>query len=210
MLRHLTRRPSHGTVVAYLALFVALGGTAYAVNTIGSSDVIDESLLSQDIKNLQVGTSDIALGAVFGSRIRDSGILSSHVVDDTLTGNDINEATLQNKIVLMGGGRTTTADELTHYSAPNGDSLTTTFKEGALTPNRSTTIKQFTAHANQGFQPVTVRVNNGVAGCTVGGPGGTCQNTQPPHTFPANSRIRIEIDPGPTDVRDVGWYFELE
>jgi hypothetical protein len=42
-----------------------------------------------------VGTNDLALGAVFGSRIRDDGILSSHIVDNTLTGNDINESTLQ-------------------------------------------------------------------------------------------------------------------
>ena len=38
-------RPSHTTVVAYLALFAALGtGGAYAANTIGSSDIIDESI----------------------------------------------------------------------------------------------------------------------------------------------------------------------
>ena len=86
MLRKLARRPSHGTIVAYVALFVALGGTAYAVNTIGSSDVINESLLSEDIKNLEVKTSDIGVGAVFGSRIRDNGILESHFVDDSLSG----------------------------------------------------------------------------------------------------------------------------
>ncbi len=95
MLRKLRRRPSHGTVVAYLALFVALGGTsAYAIDTIGSSDVINESLLSEDIKNLQVGTSDLALGAVFGTRIRDNGILSNHIVDNTITSADINDGAI--------------------------------------------------------------------------------------------------------------------
>ena len=94
MRRKLARRPSHGTIVAYIALFVALGGTAYAVDTIGSSDVINESLLSEDIKNLEIGTNDLALGAVFGSRIRDDGNLSSHVVNNTLTGSDIDESTL--------------------------------------------------------------------------------------------------------------------
>ena len=53
-------RNRHATVVAYLALFVALGGSAYAVtkitskqiknNTIKSIDVKDRSLLSQDFK----------------------------------------------------------------------------------------------------------------------------------------------------------------
>ncbi len=76
----------HSNVVGYLALFVALGGTAYAINTVGSSDVVNESLLSEDIKNLQVNTSDLAVGSVFGSRIRDNGILESHFVDDSLSG----------------------------------------------------------------------------------------------------------------------------
>ena len=30
------RVPSHATVVAYLALFVAIGGSAYAVSKVGS------------------------------------------------------------------------------------------------------------------------------------------------------------------------------
>jgi hypothetical protein len=43
-----------------LALFCVLaGGTAYAANTIGSADVIDESLLSQDIKNNTLTGNDV-------------------------------------------------------------------------------------------------------------------------------------------------------
>ena len=43
-----------------LALFFVLaGGTAYAANTIGSADVINESLLSQDLKNDNVTGDDV-------------------------------------------------------------------------------------------------------------------------------------------------------
>jgi len=64
MLPRLARHVRANTV-AYLALFVALGGTgAYAANTIGSSDVIDESLLSQDLKNGEVKTADLANASV--------------------------------------------------------------------------------------------------------------------------------------------------
>ena len=52
--------PRNGTAVAYLALFVALGGTAYAANTVGSDDIIDESIQSVDIKNQTITTKDIA------------------------------------------------------------------------------------------------------------------------------------------------------
>lgn len=75
MLRLLVRRPSHATLVAYLALFFAFGGTAYAAATIGSAEVKNNSLLSVDLKD----------GA---------GVKGVDVVDNTLTGADINEVTL--------------------------------------------------------------------------------------------------------------------
>ncbi len=48
-------RPGHGTVVAYLALFVALGGTSYGLAT-GSID-------GREIKNNSVGTRTSATTA---------------------------------------------------------------------------------------------------------------------------------------------------
>ena len=43
---------------------------AYAANTIGSSDIIDESIQSVDIKNGQVKASDIATDAVTAAEIK--------------------------------------------------------------------------------------------------------------------------------------------
>jgi hypothetical protein len=80
-----SRRPSHGTVVAYLALFVALGGTAYAVDTVGSSDVIDESLLSQDFKNGEVKQQDLANGAVTGGKLAANSVLNPKLAADAVT-----------------------------------------------------------------------------------------------------------------------------
>lgn len=37
-------RPTHTTVVAYLALFVALGGSSYAAVRIGSRQIINNSV----------------------------------------------------------------------------------------------------------------------------------------------------------------------
>ena len=45
-----TCRPSHATVVAYLALFTALGGSAYAVATITGKDIRNRSITKVDIK----------------------------------------------------------------------------------------------------------------------------------------------------------------
>lgn len=59
-----------------LALFLVIaGGTAYAANTIGSSDIIDESIQSVDIKNAQVRTADVANQNLTGLDVKDqSGV----------------------------------------------------------------------------------------------------------------------------------------
>jgi hypothetical protein len=76
--------PRHGTVVAYVALFVALGGTAYAANTVGSDDIIDDSIQSVDIKDQTVTTKDIAGVNVTGA-ISLSGIPNGRCVQVELS-----------------------------------------------------------------------------------------------------------------------------
>jgi hypothetical protein len=52
-------RPSHGTIVAYLALVVALGGTSYAAVAITGRQVKDSSLTGRDVRNGSLTGSDI-------------------------------------------------------------------------------------------------------------------------------------------------------
>ena len=54
-------RPGHGTAVAYLALFVALGGTSYAVSTgsIDSREIKNGTVRGKDIKNGTVRSKDV-------------------------------------------------------------------------------------------------------------------------------------------------------
>ena len=54
------RPPSDSTAVAYVALFVALGGTAFAATRIGSKEIKDNSIQSRDIKNRSIAVTDIA------------------------------------------------------------------------------------------------------------------------------------------------------
>lgn len=65
--------PSHGTVVAYVALFVALGGVgAYAAGAIGPNDIQPDAIRSKHIKDEQVKPKDLAPSALDGG-----GVLSS-------------------------------------------------------------------------------------------------------------------------------------
>src|SRR3954451_10820647 len=78
-------RPSHGTVVAYVALFMALAtGGAWAAGTIGPRDIKDNAIHSRHIKKNAVKTKKIAKGAVTGARVG----------TDTLTGDNIDESSL--------------------------------------------------------------------------------------------------------------------
>ena len=111
------RTHARSNLVAYLALFVALGGTgAYAANTIGSSDVINDSLQSEDVKQATLVRGDFAPGSITGtyvldsslsffdfapgtivnSRLGDSAVNSAKVAPNSLTGDDIDDTSLQN------------------------------------------------------------------------------------------------------------------
>ena len=96
-----------------LALFLVLtGGVAYAANTIGSSDVINESL-RVDLKNNDILGADIKSNQVYSADVRDDtltggglgtadlkagSVRTSEVANNSLAGADIDEGT------LTGGG----------------------------------------------------------------------------------------------------------
>jgi hypothetical protein len=59
------RRFRHSTVVAYVALFAALGGgTAYAAATVTGSNVKDGTLTGRDVKNRSLGTEELSTSAI--------------------------------------------------------------------------------------------------------------------------------------------------
>jgi hypothetical protein len=69
ILRRLSRR--HGTAVAYLALFAALGGSAYAAVTVTGKNIKDGTVTGRDVKNRSLGTSKLstkALSSLAGQR----------------------------------------------------------------------------------------------------------------------------------------------
>src|SRR3712207_1655291 len=56
------RRPSHATIVAYVALFAAVGGTSYAAATIGSKDIKRSAVRSKHVKNRTLLKKDFKAG----------------------------------------------------------------------------------------------------------------------------------------------------
>jgi hypothetical protein len=68
----LRRRPRHATIVAYVALFVALGGTSYAAikPSIGSTQIINNSVRSKDIHNNEIRSTDVRDGSLLATDFR--------------------------------------------------------------------------------------------------------------------------------------------
>lgn len=89
------KRLTFANVCSALALFIALGtGSAYAANTIGSSDVIDESLQSVDIKNGTILGQDIAASALGTAKYKDGTITGVKLADGTIPGGKLAPNTL--------------------------------------------------------------------------------------------------------------------
>ncbi len=92
MLRKLHKRLNYANVTASLALFVALGGSAYAVNTVGSTDIIDGQVKSVDIGDGEILSADVKDQSLTTFDV--STFLGVDVVDGTLTGADIQDNSL--------------------------------------------------------------------------------------------------------------------
>jgi hypothetical protein len=96
-------------VLAAIGCFAALTtGVAYAADTIGSDDVINDSLLSEDIKNGTLRGGDLTPGTIGSSRVADGTLVSPDVQDETLTGADLKNGTIGASDIAansLGGGR---------------------------------------------------------------------------------------------------------
>jgi hypothetical protein len=79
-----------GNVVAYVALFIALGGSAYAAAEIGSDDIRRNAVLSQHLRKNAVTTQDIRnRKGVTGRDVKNSTLRSSDVKDHGLKTKDV-------------------------------------------------------------------------------------------------------------------------
>ena len=81
-------------VFAVLALIVAVGGTsAYAANTVFSSDIADGEVRSADIRNDDIQSGDVKDGSINTFDVH--SFLGVDVVDGTLTSDDIQNDSLR-------------------------------------------------------------------------------------------------------------------
>lgn len=135
-------RLTYANVVATLALFLGLGGGAYAVTAIDDNSVRSRHILDGEVKTADVGTgqiktadlkndaiqgddirddtlpggglglADIGPDAVSGSELAPNAVGSAEVAPDSLGGSDINEAGLAGLVDTSAGSVTLIRDSL--------------------------------------------------------------------------------------------------
>ena len=83
------KRPSHATVIAYLALFVALSSGAYAATQLPKNSVGPKQL-----KKKAVTAAKLKDGAVTTPKIANGAVTTAKIAENAVTGAKIDEASL--------------------------------------------------------------------------------------------------------------------
>ena len=102
MLSRVRLRPTYANVVATVALFIALGGGAYAAVTFPANSV---------------GSKQIKKNAVLAANIKKNAVNGSKVLDNSLTGADIQESSLAQVPSAAHADASATLDKVTYKTA---------------------------------------------------------------------------------------------
>jgi hypothetical protein len=169
MSRMLRRRPSPSMVVAFIALCVALAGTATALPgraRVKKDDIARAAVRSIHIKARAIQSKHIKSRAVTRSKIAKRAVGSSEVGQDSLNGTNIVESSL---------ATVPNASNATNAGKVNGRSVEKfSFVAGAGTPSTTVlSLNGLTLIASCGAGPnVDVRASSAVNGATIHSGGG--------------------------------------
>jgi hypothetical protein len=129
----LRSRLTYANAVASIALFIALGGTSYALATgsIGTREIKNNSLTGRDVRN----------SSLTGADVRNSRLTGADILNDRLTGADVLESSLD-KVPTAGAADTAntanSANTATTASRLAGEYFAVVNADGTLaraTPN---------------------------------------------------------------------------
>jgi hypothetical protein len=99
-------------VVGYIALFIALGGAAYAAglarDSVKSKQIKAGAVKSSEVADGSLTGADVADAGLTGADVADAGLTGADVADDSLTGADVQESSLD----LPAGGQADTPQQL--------------------------------------------------------------------------------------------------
>jgi hypothetical protein len=93
-------RPSPAMVVACIALFVALGGTGWALarNSVGHRQIKTNAVRAPEVRANAIRNSELRDNAVGPGEVQDNSLGSGDVADDSLNASDIDGGSLEGEI----------------------------------------------------------------------------------------------------------------
>lgn len=100
----MSKRPTHATVVAYLALFVAVGGTSYAAATVGSADIRNNSIRGKDVHTDTLTGREIKESKLAGVAGLDTYQVTASAVANGSEDSVSSRATCKRRDRAVGGG----------------------------------------------------------------------------------------------------------
>ena len=112
-MRRVRSKLTFANVCSFLALLIAIGtGSAYAANTVFSSDIVNDEVYSADVRNDTLAGGglaavDLRSNAVGSAEIVNGGVRSADVQDGSLSGLDVAENSLSGNDIThesVGGG----------------------------------------------------------------------------------------------------------
>jgi hypothetical protein len=136
VLSKLRSRLTYANAVASIALFIALGGTSYAIATgsIGTREIKNNSVTGRDVRNSSLTGADVRNSRLTGADIRNDGLTGADVLESSLdkvpaagaadTADTADSANTANTANTADSARTaTTADRLAgeYFAVVNAD-----------------------------------------------------------------------------------------
>src|SRR4051794_19352897 len=133
------RRPSASLVIAFVALAVAIGGTAVAASKIGPKQLKANAVTSAKIKNGAVKSPDIGDGTVASIDLAPGAVGTGNIADGSITGAKVASETLSDKNIsdyeLIGNSpvRVVATEAATEAAARTAAPENVLFTKGQLT-----------------------------------------------------------------------------
>jgi len=121
-MRKLRARLTYANVMATIAVFIALGGTSFAIsklpkNSVGKKQLKANAVTTAKIKKSAVTKGKIKNGAVDGVKIKDGAVTGAKVADGSLTQTDLNVATMPfSRVVAKARGSSTVEAPTTKFA----------------------------------------------------------------------------------------------
>lgn len=138
-MKQIRKRLTYANVMSSIAVFLVLGGAAFAAvqlpkNSVGSKQLKKNAVTAAKIKKDAVTSAKVKNGAITNSKLADGSITTGKLANDSVTGEKVVESTLGTvPSAQTASSFAGTTQQIVKYRAVAGAGPTTLFSAGGLT-----------------------------------------------------------------------------